>query len=202
MSLRFDTFVSEHATFDPAPGTGLNVGCGHDVLDGFVNLDVADLPGVDVVASLGDEPLPFADGTFRTVLARDVLEHVDIVPALRELHRVMAPGGVLVISTVHFTSRNLWVDPTHRRGFSARTLEMFCPEGRGLERSYYFDFGFSQCRATVIQFSAELGAGRYLVWDRLVEPVVNRSRRSQDLYEMTAAARIFPAANVLCALVR
>jgi SAM-dependent methyltransferase len=172
------------------------------VLEGFVNLDVADLPGVDVVASLGEERLPFDDQSFQVILARDVLEHVDVVPALRELHRILAPGGMLLISTVHFTSRNLWVDPTHRRGFSARTLEMFCPEGRGLERSYYFDFGFSECRATAIQFSANLGAGRFLIWDRLVEPIVNRSKRAQDFYEMTAAARIFPAANVLCALVR
>lgn len=202
MSLKFHDFVAQNATFQPASGKGLNVGCGHDVLEGFVNLDVAELPGVDVVASLGEEPLPFPDATFSTILARDVLEHVDIIPALRELHRVLEPGGVLVVSTVHFTSRNLWVDPTHRRGFSARTLEMFCPEGRGAERSYYFDFAFAECRNTKIQFSAELGLGRYLVWDRLVEPLVNRSRRAQDLYEMTAAARIFPAANVLCCLVR
>ena len=41
----------------------LNLGCGKGPLDGWINLDVVRLPGVDVVADLercAEAPLPFA----------------------------------------------------------------------------------------------------------------------------------------------
>ena len=41
--------------------------------------------------------LPFADGTFSSATALDVLEHVpDESRMLAELHRVLAPGGTLI----------------------------------------------------------------------------------------------------------
>jgi SAM-dependent methyltransferase len=178
----------------------LNVGSGRDRRDGFVNLDISPLPEVDVVASLAGDRLPFPDDTFSVALCRDVLEHVEIVPALRELHRVMAPGGVALISAVHFTSRNLYVDPTHVRGFSVRTFDFFVRGGGTGDRSYYFDFSFDEVVDATIQFMTLLGHGKYLVWDRVVEPLVNSSRVAQDLYELTFLSRLFPAANVIAAL--
>jgi SAM-dependent methyltransferase len=178
----------------------LNIGCGHDRRHGFVNVDISHLPGVDVVASLTEQSLPFPDATFTVVLCRDVLEHVDIVPALRELHRVLAPGGTVVISAVHFTSRNLYVDPTHVRGFSVRTFDFFVKGSSRTNRSYYFDFSFAQVLESTIQFSSLLGRGRLLLWDRLVEPLVNSRSLVQDLYELTFASRLFPAANVIAVL--
>lgn len=182
------------------PARLLNVGCGRDRRDGFVNLDISHLPEVDVVASVANESLPFPDGTFTVALCRDVLEHVDIVPALRELHRVVAPGGAVVISAVHFTSRNLFVDPTHVRGFSVRTFDFFVRGAGTGDRSYYFDFSFGEVLEATVQFMTTLGHGRYLVWDRLVEPLVNSSRVAQDLYELTFLSRLFPAANVVAVL--
>lgn len=46
------------------------------------------------------ESLPWADGEFDLVLCTQVIEHVpDAARAARELHRVLRPGGTLVIST-------------------------------------------------------------------------------------------------------
>jgi SAM-dependent methyltransferase len=39
------------------------------------------------------EFLPFADETFDIVYGNSVLHHVEIVPAMREVHRVLRPGG-------------------------------------------------------------------------------------------------------------
>jgi SAM-dependent methyltransferase len=43
--------------------------------------------------------LPFADGTFDRVIASEVLEHIpDDVAAMRELARVLRPGGVMAVT--------------------------------------------------------------------------------------------------------
>lgn len=50
--------------------------------------------------------MPFLDDSFRTVLMRDVLEHVDDAAALREAFRVLKPGGHLLVTVPAWPS--LW----------------------------------------------------------------------------------------------
>jgi SAM-dependent methyltransferase len=51
------------------------------------------LPGCRFVAASADA-LPFPDGSFDHVLVRDVVHHLDDPgPAMREIRRVLAPGG-------------------------------------------------------------------------------------------------------------
>lgn len=174
----------------------LNVGCGRDIRPGYVNLDSAALPGVDVVHDLRELPLPFADGRFAHVVCKDVLEHLDYVPVLRELHRVLAPGGGLEVEAPHFTSPAVYIDPTHRTAFSADTLSFFVA-GR-TSRGYYFDFHFSRLAATRIVFHRY----RWQPWNYLVEPLVNLHAAVRTYYEETFLSRLFPAANVRATLVK
>jgi 2-polyprenyl-3-methyl-5-hydroxy-6-metoxy-1,4-benzoquinol methylase len=47
-----------------------------------------------------NHPLPFGDGTFDTIVSVEVIEHLENPRAvLREFHRLLKPGGVLVITT-------------------------------------------------------------------------------------------------------
>ena len=50
------------------------------------------------------ESLPFADGSFSVIVCLDVLEHVrDLPQTIKEIARVLAPGGVFVFDTINRT---------------------------------------------------------------------------------------------------
>ena len=50
------------------------------------------------------ESLPYADGSFSVIACLDVLEHVRSLPeTIREIARVLAPGGVFVFDTINRT---------------------------------------------------------------------------------------------------
>jgi SAM-dependent methyltransferase len=55
--------------------------------------------------------IPFADDSFDVVVCGEVLEHIpDDVTAVGELHRVLRPGGLLVVSVPANPWRYDWVD--------------------------------------------------------------------------------------------
>lgn len=88
----------------------LDLGCGpkpyRPLFNGvaeYVGVDARQEPQVDVVAP-ADE-LPFDAGSFDCVLCTQMLEHVPDPPAVvREIHRVLRPGGSALVST-HGTIR-------------------------------------------------------------------------------------------------
>lgn len=76
----------------------LNLGCGGDVREGFVNVDVRREPGVEAVCDAAH--LPFSDGVFGEVVASDLLEHFSwrrTGEVLQEWRRVLRSGGELVV---------------------------------------------------------------------------------------------------------
>jgi SAM-dependent methyltransferase len=65
----------------------------------FVGTDMREGPGVDVVLDLHDIDLP--DETAGTVLLLDTLEHVEYPrKALDEVHRILQPEGIVIMSSV------------------------------------------------------------------------------------------------------
>jgi SAM-dependent methyltransferase len=181
---------------DFVAGKKLNVGCGRDVRTGWVNLDRVGLTGVDVAHDLEDLPLPFEEGEFSEILCQDVLEHVDLLPLMGELHRILITGGTLTARVPHFTSENNFVDPTHKRFFSVRTFYLFV-EGCKLRQEHTFDFAFSRVSSLTLTFPKGI-----LLHNHIVEPLVNSSVKTMQLYEATALSRLFPAENVLVTLVK
>lgn len=65
----------------------------------FVGCDMRSGPGVDRVLDLHD--IAVEDGTVGTILCMDTLEHVEYPHrAVAEIHRVLRPGGLAIISSV------------------------------------------------------------------------------------------------------
>ena len=76
----------------------LHFGAGPISLDGWLNCDL--ITG-DVHVDL-ERPLPLPSGAFACAFGEHVIEHLDeraIPGLLRELHRVLRPGGVLRLTT-------------------------------------------------------------------------------------------------------
>lgn len=67
--------------------------------------------GVTIETATGDaNDLPFADGTFDAAVLVQVIEYVpDAVGALREVARVLTPGGRLLVADTDWTSASWWV---------------------------------------------------------------------------------------------
>jgi SAM-dependent methyltransferase len=83
--------------------------------------------------------LPYPDECFDTVVADGVLEHVaDPEGSLGELHRVLRPGGTLLIDALphRYSYTEAWLrltgGPAHRRLYSAREIEAAL-SGHGFE---------------------------------------------------------------------
>lgn len=112
-----------------APAKKLNLGCGRDLKDGWINLDAVALPGVDVVADLArcaTTPLPFEDGSIDEFLLSHLLEHIpEPLPLMQELWRVARPGAKMVIKVPHGGHDDAWTDPTHVRPYFARSFGYF-----------------------------------------------------------------------------
>ncbi len=175
----------------------LNLGCGRTTLLDWVNLDCASLPGVNVIHDIENLPLPFGDGEFDEILCNDVFEHLNYIPVLADLYRILKPGGIITIKVPHFTSRDNYIDPTHIKRFSIRTFDYFI-QGALYERDYYFDFKFSKLVFSKLIFHKKFP----LTFNYLVEFVVNSHIRIMDFYELTFLARLFPAQNIVFRLIK
>lgn len=75
----------------------MNLGCGPNAARGWLNCDVAGVPGVDLRMDLR-RGVPIRSGALDCIAAIHVLQDLawqDIAPALGELRRVLKNGGVL-----------------------------------------------------------------------------------------------------------
>ncbi|MFC1706273.1 methyltransferase domain-containing protein [Planctomycetota bacterium] len=127
----------------------LNLGCGTALRSGYVNLDVLELPGVDVVHDLRVLPWPFEDDSFEEVFAFHVLEHLpDTVKVMEEIWRILAPDGILDAEVPHARSVGFLSDPTHAARFTEKTFNYFTEESpERPESSYNF---YSHARFEIV----------------------------------------------------
>ncbi len=166
----------------------INLGSGGRPRAGYVNVDSNPrATGVDRIWDLDSYPWPFGDGAADEIIMDHCLEHLaDHNRAMKEVHRILRPGGVARISVPHFTWQYAFHDPTHRHFFGYNTFFYYARD------CGYFDFKFSSCRARIV-FGKRLS-----VWNILLEPLFNLF---PNAYEQSPL-RVFPALTVEAELVK
>lgn len=105
----------------------LNLGCGVNLLPGYVNVDKFGEP--DLRHDLETFPWPWPDNSVEEIRLQHVLEHLGASTdtyfgIVKEMYRVCAPGALIHIVVPHPRHDDFLSDPTHVRAVT--------PDGWGL----------------------------------------------------------------------
>ena len=126
--------IVERAKREPT----LHLGSGESPLEGAMTVDLNPSVRPTHVWNLNQTPWPFDDDTFDLVAALSIIEHLDdFLAVMGEIHRVCRHDAQVNILVPHFSSAAAFVDPTHKRYFSARSCDYFV-RGTEIEREYGF----------------------------------------------------------------
>jgi SAM-dependent methyltransferase len=149
--------------------------------------------GADAVCTAGDATaMPFADGSFDVVIAAEVLEHIPAdQAALREITRVLAPGGTVAVTVpAWLPERICWrlsddyhnVPGGHIRIFTRHELETklgvagLAVGGHHRAHALHSPYWWVKCAVGVHDDDHPLARAyhRLLVWDIMSAPKVTR----------------------------
>ena len=87
--------------------------------------ETVDLKDADLVCDLNGD-WPFADSSVGVIRAFDVFEHLrDPLRVMKELYRVLAPGGFAFIQVPSTDGRGAFQDPTHVSYWNINTFKYF-----------------------------------------------------------------------------
>ena len=108
----------------------LNLGCGHDYREGYINVDKYSTSKADQILDLESLPWPWETNSAQEVVLRHILEHIGQSTELykqiiQELYRVCAPNAIVHIEVPHPFHPDYIGDPTHCRPITAQGLWLF-----------------------------------------------------------------------------
>jgi SAM-dependent methyltransferase len=149
----------------------LDLGCGHRKAPGAFGIDIKVLPNVDLMQDLEAIPYPLPDNCADEVRLTHVIEHFTApIPILQEVWRLTRPGARVLIRTPHYSGRYAWIDPTHRRAFSAESFHYFGEN----DYSYYTEARFRVREVRLKYFLEEqYWPWPHRAWGRIVQRVLD-----------------------------
>ncbi|WOE75040.1 class I SAM-dependent methyltransferase [Alterisphingorhabdus coralli] len=108
----------------------LNLGCGYNKLQGFVNVDSAKDCNPDQLVDLESFPWPWDDDSVDEIRMSHVLEHLGQAPEVYlkimcEIYRICVADAVIHITVPHHRHDNFHSDPTHVRAVTPLGLALF-----------------------------------------------------------------------------
>jgi len=108
----------------------LNMGCGFNKIDGFVNSDISTVVKPDVTIDFDQYPWQFKDDEFDHIVAKDILEHLgetgeDFIAAIKEMYRISHNGAIWEVQSPHWRCDTALDDPTHKRLITMGMFNLF-----------------------------------------------------------------------------
>jgi len=108
----------------------LNMGCGHNKIDGYLNVDISPECQPDLVCDLEVLPWVWPDNSVDAVRFNHCLEHLGqqskvFLGMMKELYRVCKNDSIIEINVPHPRHDNFIGDPTHVRVISPQVLSLF-----------------------------------------------------------------------------
>src|SRR5271165_490201 len=108
----------------------LNLGCGYNRLDVYLNVDSSSTCGPDLVANLEETPWPWSSDSVDTAVFNHSLEHMcaaadRFLALMSELYRVCCNDAVILIRVPHPRHDDFMNDPTHVRVITPQLLALF-----------------------------------------------------------------------------
>lgn len=141
---------------------------------GATGIDRLSNTAADIVWDLDKFPWPVESASFDQARLIHVIEHVgDVMATMAEVHRILKPGGRVIIETPHYTDFSSWCDPTHRWHLNSFSFRYFGDDDAGF--GYYTGVRFREVSIHV----KLLAFWRYLGCQALV----NASRRLRLFWE-------------------
>ncbi|MBU0467700.1 MAG: class I SAM-dependent methyltransferase [Candidatus Omnitrophica bacterium] len=97
----------------------LDLGCRHQKVPGAIGVDMDPDADVDVIHDFDNFPYPFEDNYADKIFATHIIEHLEQPGEfLKEIYRILKPGGQVFIATPHFTSYTAYCEHTHKAYYS------------------------------------------------------------------------------------
>ena len=156
----------------------LNLGCGEDTREGYLNVDIVKGEEIDIVHNLNIFPYPFKDNSVDEIVLQSCLEHLNFPEeVIYELHRILKVGGILEVLCPHFSSFQAFGNIQHKRSYAHGSMNSFKDIFK-VNSNIDFD-----------------GIFKWMYW------FVNRNNFTRGFYEKHFAY-IFPASNVYFKLIK
>ncbi|MEE2746797.1 MAG: hypothetical protein VX617_07945 [Pseudomonadota bacterium] len=164
----------------------LNLGCGNNQLDGYLNVDNQPNFQPDLVVDLEHIPWPFESNSVSEVVISHVLEHLGetteiYLGIIKELYRVCANAAKVFISVPHPRHDEFLIDPTHIRPILPDQFYMFSKKSNrewtsmGLANSQFADY---------LEVDFDVVNTKWIPADKWLAKLKSGEVNSEDLVEL------------------
>lgn len=106
----------------------LNIGCGRDYREGWLNIDISHDCKADIYMDIRKEPIHVV-GEATEIYISGVLEQIgdngQLIHVMNECHRVLKPGGKMVVVVPNAKHAIAHQDPMDVRKFTIPTFQYF-----------------------------------------------------------------------------
>jgi len=101
----------------------LDFGCRTEKIPGATGVDIDPDSDAEVIHDLNVCPFPFEDNSVDKIYAKHIIEHLDDpIMFIKEIWRILKPGGTVFIETPHFSNYVAFSEPQHKFFYSYFTF--------------------------------------------------------------------------------